>query len=60
MPPKPRGWELEELDLYLREIDVHLDEYTALGKWDGTQVDLGELLDWVLLAEQGCSGARAA
>ncbi|MFO7564704.1 MAG: DUF222 domain-containing protein [Enhygromyxa sp.] len=58
VPPKPRGWELEELELYLRELDLHLDENTALGKWDGTQVDLGELLDWVLLAEQG--GAQAA
>ncbi|MFO7568087.1 MAG: DUF222 domain-containing protein [Enhygromyxa sp.] len=62
VPPKPSGWELEQLELYLREIDLHLDEYTALGQWDGTQVELGELLDWVLLAEQEQegSGARAA
>ncbi|MFO7562519.1 MAG: DUF222 domain-containing protein [Enhygromyxa sp.] len=57
VPPTAKGWDLEELDLFLREIDVHVDEYTALGKWDGTQVDIGEVLDWVLIAEQGGSPA---
>ncbi|MFO7568078.1 MAG: DUF222 domain-containing protein, partial [Enhygromyxa sp.] len=53
VPPTAKGWDLEELELYLREIDVQVDEYTAAGQWDGSSVDLGEVLDWVLLAEQG-------
>ncbi|MFO7561864.1 MAG: hypothetical protein R6X02_04430 [Enhygromyxa sp.] len=53
VPPTAKGWDLEELELYLREIDVQVDEYTAAGKWDGSSVDVGEVLDWVLIAEQG-------
>ncbi|MFO7565799.1 MAG: DUF222 domain-containing protein [Enhygromyxa sp.] len=62
VPPTAKGWDLEELELYLREVDVHVDEYTAAGQWDGSSVDLGEVLDWVLLAEQDRSPApsRAA
>ncbi|MFO7566618.1 MAG: hypothetical protein R6X02_28500 [Enhygromyxa sp.] len=45
VPSAAKGWDLEELDLDLREIDVRVDEYTAAGQWDGSSVDVG--------AEQG-------
>lgn len=51
-PSVARGCELEELEIYLRDADVHVDGQTAQGKWDGTQVAVAEMLDWVLMAQR--------
>jgi hypothetical protein len=45
------GHDLEELELYLREAELRLDPSINLGKWDGTHVEVGEMLDWMLAAE---------
>jgi hypothetical protein len=46
------GHDLEELELFLHEAELHIDPSVNLSKWDGTHVDVGEMLDWMLLAEQ--------
>jgi hypothetical protein len=46
------GHDLEDLELFLREAELHLDSSINMSKWDGTHVDVGEMLDWMLLAEQ--------
>jgi hypothetical protein len=51
-PSGASGHDLEELELFLREAELHLDPSTNLSKWDGTHVDVGEMLDWMLIAEQ--------
>jgi hypothetical protein len=43
---------LEELELFLREAELHLDPSINLSKWDGTHVEVGEMLDWMLMAER--------
>jgi hypothetical protein len=51
-PSAASGHDLEELELFLREAELHIDPSTNLSKWDGTHVDVGEMLDWMLIAEQ--------
>lgn len=55
MPAAPlgatNGRDLEELELFLRDADLHLDASTS-PTWDGTHVGVAEMLDWMLLAEQ--------
>jgi hypothetical protein len=51
-PSAASGHDLEELELFLREAELHLDPSINLSKWDGTHVEVGEMLDWMLLAEQ--------
>jgi hypothetical protein len=51
-PGAANGHDLEELELFLSEADLHIDPSTNSSKWDGTHVDVGEMLDWMLLAEQ--------
>ena len=46
------GHDLEELELFLREAELHLDPSINMSKWDGTHVEVSEMLDWMLLAEQ--------
>jgi hypothetical protein len=46
------GHDLEELELFLREAELHLDPSINRSKWDGTHVEVSEMLDWMLLAEQ--------
>jgi hypothetical protein len=57
-PSGASGRDLEELDVFLREVDVHVDASTTLSRWDGSRVALGEMLDWMLLAERGRSVSR--
>ncbi|MFO7563035.1 MAG: DUF222 domain-containing protein [Enhygromyxa sp.] len=58
-PSGASGRDLEELEVFLREEDVHVDASTTLSRWDGSRVALGEILDWMLIAERGRSLARA-
>jgi hypothetical protein len=46
------GHDLEELELFLRDAELHLDPSINQSKWDGTHVEVSEMLDWMLLAEQ--------
>jgi hypothetical protein len=46
------GHDLEDLELFLHEAELRLDPSINMSKWDGTHVDVGEMLDWMLLAEQ--------
>jgi hypothetical protein len=51
-PSAASGHELEELEQFLREADLHVDASTMKNKWDGTHVSVEEILDWMLIAEQ--------
>jgi hypothetical protein len=51
-PSAASGHDLEELEVFLREADLHLDASTISNKWDGTRVGLDEILDWMFIAEQ--------
>jgi hypothetical protein len=51
-PHAANGHDLEELELFMREADLHIDANTTLSKWDGTQVGVGEILHWMFIAEQ--------
>jgi hypothetical protein len=46
------GQDLEDLEMFLRQAELHLDPSINLSKWDGTHVEVSEMLDWMLLAEQ--------
>jgi len=47
------GDDLEELERFLRDADLHIDGSTA-PTWDGSRAGIAEALDWLLLAERGC------
>jgi hypothetical protein len=51
-PHAATGHDLEELDQFLREADLHIDANTIPNKWDGTHVGISEILDWMFIAEQ--------
>ncbi|MFO7566197.1 MAG: DUF222 domain-containing protein [Enhygromyxa sp.] len=50
------GYELEELERFLRDADLYIDSSTA-PTWDGSQSGIAEALDWMLLAERGLRAA---
>jgi hypothetical protein len=56
IPDVPRcaatGQDLEELEQFLREADVHIDPSTTDPKWDGRALDLDEVLAWMDVADQ--------
>jgi len=49
-PSAATGRELEELDGFLQDVNLHIDPSTNYPKWDGTPMRLGETLDWMLMA----------
>jgi hypothetical protein len=51
-PPRvATGHEIEELERFIEEAGIEVDAHTNEPKWDGTAMNLGESLDWLLLAE---------
>jgi hypothetical protein len=53
LPPlAATGHDLEELDQFLRDADLHIDASTIPNEWDGTHVGISEILDWMFIAEQ--------
>jgi hypothetical protein len=55
IPDVPRivttGQELEALDQFLSDTNVHVDASTNAPKWDGVPMDLADTLAWMLMAE---------
>jgi hypothetical protein len=51
-PSAASGHDLEELERFLHEADLHIDASTIQNKWDGTHVGISEILDWMFIAEQ--------
>jgi len=49
-PSAATGRELEQLDGFLQDVNLHIDPSTNYPKWDGTPMRLGETLDWMLMA----------
>jgi len=49
-PSAATGLELEELDHFMQDVNLHIDPSTNYPKWDGTPMRLGETLDWMLMA----------
>nr|WP_280523974.1 HNH endonuclease signature motif containing protein [Enhygromyxa salina] len=54
------GYDLEELELFLREADLHIDPAMTAPKWDGRPVDLADTLGWLFIAEQTCAAGSCA
>lgn len=56
IPEVPRsaasGRDLEELELFVREADLHLDPSINAPRWDGRPMDLAESLAWLFIARQ--------
>jgi hypothetical protein len=46
------GQDLEELELFLRDADLHFDPSLTAPKWDGAPMDLAESLAWMFIADQ--------
>jgi hypothetical protein len=46
------GHELEELERFLAEADVHLDPSILSPRWDGTPMNLADSVGWMFVAEQ--------
>jgi hypothetical protein len=50
--PATTGEELEALERFLREADLHIDPSLTEPRWDGTRLDLDEALAWMSVADQ--------
>jgi hypothetical protein len=46
------GRDLEELELFLRDADLHIDPSLTAPKWDGAPMDLADSLAWMFIADQ--------
>jgi hypothetical protein len=46
------GRDLEELELFLRDEDLHIDPSLTAPKWDGAPMDLADSLAWMFIADQ--------
>ncbi|WP_052546438.1 HNH endonuclease signature motif containing protein [Enhygromyxa salina] len=44
--------ELEALERFLREADLHIDASTTTPKWDGRPMNLSDTLDWMFIADR--------
>jgi hypothetical protein len=51
-PSAATGHDLEELEFFLQEAELHIDASTSLSRWDGTKVPIAEMLQWIFIAEQ--------
>jgi hypothetical protein len=47
------GQDLEELELFLRDADLHIDSSINEPKWDGAPMDLADSLAWMFIADPG-------
>jgi hypothetical protein len=46
------GRDLEELELFLRDADLHIDPSLTAPKWDGAPMNLADSLAWMFIADQ--------
>jgi hypothetical protein len=46
------GQDLEELELFLRDADRHIDPSLTAPKWDGAPMNLADSLAWTFIADQ--------
>ena len=46
------GHDLEELDRFLDQADLHIDPSINPPKWDGTPMNLADSLSWMFIADQ--------
>jgi hypothetical protein len=51
-PSAATGEELEALERFLRDADLHLDPSLNEPRWDGTPLDLDDALAWMSVADQ--------
>jgi hypothetical protein len=51
-PSAATGQDLEELERFLADADVHVDPSLNEPRWDGTRLDLDEALAWMSVADQ--------
>jgi hypothetical protein len=59
-PSAATGDDLEALELFLRDADLHIDPSMTMPKWDGVPMDLAESLAWMFIADQTRNfGARS-
>lgn len=49
-PSAASGSDLEELEQFLRDADLHIDANTGSPGWSGSRMDLGDSLAWLLMA----------
>jgi hypothetical protein len=58
-PTAATGHDLEELEAFLRDADVHIDPSINAPRWDGTPLDLDGALAWMDVAESSRPFASA-
>jgi hypothetical protein len=51
-PSAATGEELEALERFLRDADLHIDPSLNEPRWDGTPLDLDDALAWMSVADQ--------
>jgi hypothetical protein len=51
-PARPiSGEELDELERFFEDADLHLDPSTNMPRWDGRPLDLADSVSWLLMAD---------
>jgi hypothetical protein len=51
-PSAATGEELEALERFLQDADLHIDPSLNEPRWDGTRLDMDEALAWMAVADQ--------
>jgi hypothetical protein len=51
-PSAATGEELEALERFLQDADLHIDPSVNEPRWDGTRLDMDEALAWMSVADQ--------
>jgi hypothetical protein len=51
-PSAATGEELEALERFLRDIDLHIDPSLNEPRWDGTRLDMDDALAWMAVADR--------
>jgi hypothetical protein len=52
------GQDLEELELFLRDADLHIDPSLTTPKWDGAPMDLADSLAWMFIADHSAQPSQ--
>jgi hypothetical protein len=50
-PSAATGQDLEALELFLRDADLHIDPSMTMPKWDGAPMNLADSLSWMFIAD---------
>jgi hypothetical protein len=53
------GEELDELERFFEDADLHLDPSTNMPRWDGRPLDLADSVSWLLMADPARGGRQA-